>query len=158
MRIVVSCLTICLLVAAMACPLMAGKAEDAENMVEQALTMIREKGTDAAFKTINDKNGPFVKGDMYVFALTIDNVVMAHPYEHAVRRVSVNNINDAAGMPLFQKMKEIVETKGSGWIDYMWTKPGENRPSPKRTFVKKVPEKPLYIGVGYYLEQQASGK
>ena len=152
-KIIAFFLSICLLMVAMAGPLMAGKVEDAEALAEQALTMFRENGVDATLKAMNSKNGPFIKGDMYVFAMTMDNVVMAHPYEHSVRRISVNNVNDATGVPMFRRMKEIVETQGSGWLDYKWTRPGESQPSQKKSFVKKVPDKPLYIGVGFYTEK-----
>ena len=49
--------------------------------------------------------------------------------------------------------KEVAETKGSGWVEYMWAKPGEKEPSPKKSFVKKVPGENLYVGAGFYVNK-----
>lgn len=136
---------------AVVCPLRAGQAEEAMTLVDSAMVMFQQAGREAALKAINEKSGPFVKGDLYVFALTMDNLMVGHPHEHSLRRVNLNNTRDANGVLLFQKFKEVVEKKGSGWVEYTWAKPGEKDPSPKRSFVKKVPGEDLYIGAGYYV-------
>ena len=142
-----------LLMFAVTCPTMADQAEDAQNLVEQAIAMMNGQGKVAALKAINDKNGPFVKGDLYVFALTMDNVMVGHPHEHSLLGINLTHIKDAANIPLFQRFKEVAETKGSGWVEYMWAKPGEKEPSPKKSFVKKVPGENLYVGAGFYVNK-----
>ncbi len=51
-------------------------------------------------------------------------------------------------------MIETVKTQGSGWIDYMWPKPGESEPSKKMTYVKKVKvgEETFIVGSGFYTD------
>ena len=129
----------------------ADPAQEARNLVDLAINMFQDQGKDHALKAINDKHGPFVRGEMYVFALTMDNVMVGHPHEHTIRRVNMNNFQDAAGTALFQRFKEVVERQGSGWVEYLWAKPGETMASPKKSFVKKVPDTDLYVGAGYYL-------
>jgi len=143
---------------AMACPLNAGQAEDATSLVNGAVTLFKESGREAALKAINMKSGPFVKGELYVFAITMDNVILGHPHEHSLRRVNVSNTKDANGVLLFQRFKEVVEKDGSGWVEYMWSKPGEKDPSPKRSFVMKVPGEELYVGAGYYVPASAGSR
>jgi len=44
--------------------------------------------------------------------------------------------------------------KGSGWVDYMWPKPGEKSPSKKVSYVKgaKMPTgEVVIVGAGIYL-------
>ncbi len=38
----------------------------------------------------------------------------------------------------------------SGWVDYVWLKPGEKRPSIKKTFVYKIPEHDFLILASIY--------
>ncbi|MGA2936010.1 MAG: cache domain-containing protein [Syntrophobacteraceae bacterium] len=44
------------------------------------------------------------------------------------------------------------QKKGSGWVDYMWPKPGEKTPSLKVSYVKlvKVDGEDLVLGCGVY--------
>ena len=134
------------------CPAIADDGGEAKSLVEQALIMFKEKGADATLKAINAKDGPFVKGNSYVFALTMDNIMIGHPHEHSIRRINVNNVKDNNGVLLFQRFREVVQTDGSGWVEYLWAKPGSEEAKPKRSFVKKVPGEEIYIGAGYYLK------
>ena len=51
---------------------------------------------------------------------------------------------------LFVKFKDIANGPGKGWTEYWWPKPGEKKPSLKRTYIMRVPGQNLYIGAGYY--------
>jgi signal transduction histidine kinase len=130
----------------------ADKAEDTVSLVDKAVAMFKEQGQNAALKAINDEKGPFVKGEIYVFAATMDNVLIGHPFDPSSRRINLSNMKDNNGVPIFQKFKETVEKDGSGWVEYLWGKPGSDRPSRKRSFVKKVPGEDIYLGAGYYVD------
>ncbi len=51
-------------------------------------------------------------------------------------------------------MLNVVQTKGSGWVDYMFPKPGETKPSQKWSYVTKVvvDGTPGVLGAGFYPE------
>lgn len=129
---------------------MADMAGDAVSLAEKAAAMFQDQGKEAALKAINDPKGPFIKGELYVFAVTMDNVLIGHPYEHAMRRLTINSLKDGNGHSLVEMFKKALEKEGSGWTEYLWAKPGEDKPSRKRTFVKMVPKESLYVGVGFY--------
>ncbi|HMK34406.1 MAG TPA: cache domain-containing protein [Desulfomonilaceae bacterium] len=141
-----------LLVLGFACVARGGQTEDVEALVEQGLAMFKEKGRKLTLEAINDKKGPFIKGDLYVFAFSLNNELLAQPYDFSIRRINLNNFKDASGFAVFKRFKEVVENQGSGWVEYSWVKPGSDKPSRKKSFVKRVPEQDLYIGAGYYLE------
>ena len=46
----------------------------------------------------------------------------------------------------------MLEDKETGWIDYMWPKPGETEPSAKTAYIRKVTVGPdvFYVGAGLY--------
>jgi signal transduction histidine kinase len=48
------------------------------------------------------------------------------------------DLKDATGKLFFISMNEVAKTKGAGWVDYMWPKPGEKTPSLKVSYVKLV--------------------
>ncbi|MGO9568758.1 MAG: cache domain-containing protein [Desulfomonilaceae bacterium] len=88
--------------------------------------------------------------ELYVFACSMSNIMLAHPYKPGLVGQDVNEFKDAKGNALFQEFRKIVEERGSGWVDYWWTKPGEKGEFPKRTYVKRMPGSNIYVGVGYY--------
>ncbi len=125
----------------------ADQAAEAKSMVEKAVAMVKEKGLDSTLKAINDLKGPFVKGDLYVFAMSLDNINLATG--------SPNNKPILGKMlkgAFAEKMLKIVKTKGSGWVEYTWAKPGEKDLSAKRSFFMRVPGENAYFGCGYYLK------
>ena len=130
----------------------ADKAEDTVTLVDNAIALFKEKGSAAALKAINDEKGPLIKGEIYVFAATMDNVLVGHPFDPSSRRINLSNMKDNSGTQIFRKFKEVVEKDGSGWVEYLWGKPGADKPSRKRSFVKKVPGENIYVGAGYYVE------
>lgn len=131
----------------------ADKAEDTLSLVDKAVEMFRQQGSTTAIKAINDPQGPLMNGEIYVFAVTMDNVLIGHPSNVFSSRINVGNLNDSSGVQVFQKFKEIVEKNGSGWVEYSWGKLGyDDLPCRKRCFVKKVPGENVYLGAGYHME------
>jgi len=133
-------------------PVAADQADDCVALVEKGLALIKEKGREEALNAINNSDGPFVKGELYLFALTMDNVLVGQPHEKLLRRMNMSNVQDAAGRYFFKMFKEIAQNPGQGWVEYTWAKPGEKNASKKKSFIKKVPGEDLYIGAGYYLQ------
>ena len=77
------------------------------SLVNKAVTMFKDQGSAAALKAINDEKGPFIKGEIYVFAATMDNVLVGHPFDPSSRRINLSNMKDNSGVPIFQKFKEV---------------------------------------------------
>lgn len=64
-------------------------------------------------------------------------------------------MKDAKGKAFIREFIETAKTKGSGWVDYMWPKPGEDKPSKKISYIKKakMPDGEMVIvGAGMYVE------
>lgn len=132
----------------------ADDAADAKNLVEKGVAMVKEKGLDATLKAINDPKGPFVKGDLYLFAGSLDKVtLLAHPL--AAKKLvgpDLSKMKDSKGSFFFVKFQEAASKPGSGWVEYMWPKPGAKDDSLKKTFVMRVPGQQAYIAAGYYVK------
>ncbi len=131
---------------------LADDAADTKALVEKGVAMVKEKGVDATLKAIGDPKGPFVKGELYLFAGSLDKVTAsAHPFA-ADKLVGpdLTNLKDPKGNQFFVKFKEVAEKPGTGWVEYWWPKPGEKDPALKKTYIMRVPGEKLYIGAGYY--------
>ncbi len=131
-------------------PAASDEPQECETVVKQCVAMFQAQGREAALKAINDPKGPFVKGDVYVFALSMDNIMLAHPFDKKILRLSMNNLVDSNSELFVRKFKEVAEKQGSGWVEYTWAKPGEDGAKRKRSYIMKVPDEELYVGAGYY--------
>jgi len=131
-------------------PAKADRGADCQMLVENGVAFIREKGLDHAVKVFSARRSPFIDGEMYIFALSMNNVMLAHPYSPDLIGKNQNDTLDTKGKRLFALFKQVAENEGSGWVDYWWPKPGEQGDFAKRSFIKKVPGENAYIGAGYY--------
>lgn len=126
------------------------REQDAEvkALVEKGVALVKEKGKEAALREINKLKGPFVKGELFLFAVSLNNVALGGGDEssHSVRG------KDLSGLKFIPKMTTIAKEKGSGWLEYKWPKPGSESPTPKRTYFMRVPGQDFLIGCGYYLK------
>jgi cytochrome c len=133
--------------------LMAGENEaDVKELVNSAVTFFQDKGQDYSIKTFNALHGPFVKGPLYVFAATFDGTMLAHPMKKDLVDKSLLDVKDSNGKLLFQEMVKVAKTDGEGWVDYAWPYPGTNEPSPKRTYIKRIPSQNVWVAAGYYVK------
>jgi signal transduction histidine kinase len=117
---------------------------------KEAAQMLQEKGLDTAVAAINDKEGPFVWKDTYVFLMNMDGKMLAHPMSPALlEKDSLLEVKDANDKALFVEFVNVA-AQGEGWVDYVWPKPGEEAPSPKSTYIYQVPGTQYFVGAGIY--------
>ena len=120
-------------------------------VVERGVIMAVIEGEAAALEAIGDPAGPFVEGDLYLFAGPLSSVTMAaHPYSPHLVGADLNGTEDNHGNFLFVDFVSTASDAGAGWVEYWWPKPGAEEASRKMTYVMKVPGQDLYIGCGYY--------
>ena len=118
---------------------------------DAAAKMVQEKGVELAGQAIGDKEGPFVWKDTYVFLMDLDGKMIAHPIKPALtERDNLLEVKDTDGKPLFVEFVEVAGKQGSGWVDYMWPKPGEEKPSVKSSYIYRVEGTPYFVGAGIY--------
>lgn len=117
--------------------------------VKEAAAMVKEIGLDAALAKISDPKGPFQWKDSYVFCYNLDGVVLAHPNTKFVGR-SMIDLKDSNGKMFVAEFMSIAKTAGEGWVSNTWPKPGEKEPSPKNSFVYRVPGENVVAVAGVY--------
>jgi cytochrome c len=123
-------------------------AQRAGALLARAVTLYRQQG-DAAFAAFNGP-GEFVDGELYVWVLGTDGVMLASGGASAAligRQVA--NMRDAFGTPFFHEMLEKAKTSDTGVVEYRWLNRLHNKPERKVTQFRKVGER--LLAVGYYI-------
>jgi signal transduction histidine kinase len=122
------------------------------DMVKDAVGQIG-KNDEAAYKLFHDPTGPFIAKDAYIFVVDMNGVEIVNPAFPNLEGRNMLDVKDAHGKLLVREMLKVVNTSGSGWVDYMWPKPGESISTLKSTYVSKakIKEKWVMVGCGVYL-------
>lgn len=120
--------------------------------VDTAAAEIERRG-DGAFPLLRDATGPFIAKDAYVFVMDADGVELVNPAFPNLEGRHLADLRDTEGKPLIREMLRVADTSGTGWVDYMWPKPGDSVSTQKSTYVRKVTvgSKAFVVGCGVYL-------
>jgi signal transduction histidine kinase len=120
--------------------------------VADAVGLVEKEGN-AAFSLLRDPTGPFLVKDAYVFVISSDGNDLVNPAFPNLEGRNLLSLKDAQGKTLVREMLDVVQTSGSGWVDYMWPKPGESVSTQKSTYVSKAKLGTTWVmvGCGVYL-------
>lgn len=100
----------------------------------------------ATIKAIRyEKNDYFWINDM-------DVQMIMHPIKPELDGTDLKNNQDPNGKRLFVEFVDVVKQSGSGFVDYMWPKPGNSHPVPKLSYVKGFQPWGWVIGTGVYID------
>ena len=78
-------------------------------------------------------------GNEYFWITDLDTRMVMHPLKPQLDGTDVSNLRDPKGKALFSAMTEVAKTRGAGFVDYLWPKPGRDRPQPKISYVQALP-------------------
>jgi len=148
MNKMVALLASMLMLALAALPALAAPKDDAMALVNKAVAHIKDVGKDKALADFNDAKGPFVKGDLYVFAYTLQGVILAHPMNAKLIGKDMTEVKDSDGKSFTKDFIATVNGPGKGWVDYNWTNPSTKKIEAKSSYVAKAGD--MFVGCGIY--------
>lgn len=127
------------------------RARQVEALVDKAATVIDSNGK-ASFSEFRKKGGEWFHGDTYLFVYDLKANVLLNPAFPQREGTNVAGQKDASGKLFHNEIIKMAETKGWGWVDYMFPKPGQAEPSQKWAYVKKVTidGTPGLVASGFY--------
>jgi signal transduction histidine kinase len=122
------------------------------DLVTNAVAEIEMRG-EAAFRLFHDPTGPYLAKDAYIFVVDMDGIELANPAFPSLRGRNLLDLKDTQGKPVVREMLELVNTRGFGWVDYMWPKPGESVSTRKSAYVSRamLGDRPVLVACGVYL-------
>ncbi len=141
--------------AAEARPEAAGAAEVVDR-VNEAVELLAARG-ERALPALAAADGRFVWKDTYVFVVDCerDRVVVNPAFPERVGGDIKQHV-DYAGYAYGKELCRIAQNPAGGWLDYVWLRPGEDKPLRKRSYVRAVPGQPYQVGAGIYIAGAAA--
>lgn len=109
----------------------------------------REEAQDLALKAISHTR---YDGDNYFWINDMSPKMVMHPIKPELNGQDLSRNLDPSGKPLFMEMVQVVQSSQAGFVEYEWSKAGLNKPVPKISFVKGIPEWGWVLGSGLYLD------
>ncbi len=79
-------------------------------------------------------------------------VMIMHPFQPEMEGKDIADFQDPAGKKLFAEMIQVCQSHGEGAVNYMWPKPGMDKPVAKLSYVKLFKPWNWIIGTGVYME------
>jgi len=129
------------------------------DLVNNAAAELEKDGA-GALRLFHDPAGPFLAKDAYVFVYDRHGASLAIPPFPNLEKRELIDMKDSQGKPIIRDMLRLVRDKGSGWVDYMWPKPGESVPTRKSAYVRMANfgDQWVMIGCGVYLADAPKAK
>jgi cytochrome c len=125
-----------------------GSADEARALVDKAVKLVATDGNEKAYTAFNEAAGGYIDRDLYVFVMDHQGTVLAHGANKGLIGKPLLNLKDANGKLFVQEMVTVATDKGEGWVDYHWSNPVTKKVEGKSTYVKKVGD--VFVAVGIY--------
>jgi cytochrome c len=135
--------------AAASLPASAVTADETKALVDRAVTHLRAVGRQRAFAEITRPDGGFIDGELYVFCLTEEGVILAHGGNPLLVGKSLWNVRDPEGKRTTVEIIRLAQASGQGWLEYLWPNLVTGRVQRKKTYVERVDDHTFCAG-GYY--------
>jgi len=92
------------------------------------------------------------QGNDYFWINDMHPRMVMHPIKPALNGKDLSDYKDPDGKYLFNEFVKVCREKGEGFVDYMWPKPGFDKPVPKLSYVKLFKPWNWVVGTGIYLD------
>lgn len=129
------------------------QAKQIEDLVNRAAALVDQRGR-AALDDFRKRDSQWWFGNTYLFAYDDHLNVLLNPAFPKREGTNPHGEKDANGKMFHDEFLKMVQTSGAGWVDYMFPKPGQTRPSHKWSYVKgfKADGVSGLIGAGFFVE------
>ena len=129
------------------------KAKQIEVLVSKAAALIESNGK-AIFSEFRKKDTEWFSGDTYLFVYDLKSNVLLNAAFPAREGTNTTGQKDANGKLFHHAFIQVAESKESGWVDYMFPKPGQTQPSQKWAYVRgfNLGGVPSLVASGFYPE------
>jgi cytochrome c len=129
------------------------KAKTIEALVNKAAARIEKEGK-AVFPEFRKSGSEWLTDYTYLFVYDLKSNVLFNAAFPKREGTNTTGQKDADGKLFHEAFIETARSKGSGWVDYKFPKPGQTEPSQKWSYVKAVTVDgvPGLVAAGFYPE------
>ena len=122
----------------------ASTKEQAMDMANKALALVKSQGAEAAFKTFNSSNGEFHSQDLYVVAYDNKGKCLANGNKTQAVGRNLMHIKDTSGNSVVAQLLTITN---NGWVEYEWKEPSSGKLQHRSVYVLRIDADSI-LGVG----------
>lgn len=90
-------------------------------------------------------------GDYYWVSDLSENIIV-HGTKSDLNGKNLTDLKDPEGVPIFVEFSRVGRETGSGFVEYMWPKPGADKPIPKISYVELFEPWGWVLGTGVYID------
>jgi signal transduction histidine kinase len=129
------------------------QATKIQTLVDKAAALVDKQGK-AALAEFRKRDSEWWSGNTYLFAYDMKLNVLLNPAFPQREGTNAHGEKDSNCVFFHDEFVKAVQAKGSGWVSYLFPKPGQTQPSTKWSYVKAitVDGTPGLIGAGFYPE------
>jgi len=118
---------------------------------EAASTLAKSAEAKPALEQFNQKQGPWVWKDTYVFVVDCGQAtIAAHPMNPELIGKDAMSLLDTKGHPFFWQVCDALKKPSGVWLQYWWPKPGQKEGSRKISYALRAGNTPYVVGAGIY--------
>ncbi len=124
--------------------------EDLKAFVREAIVYARQHGRPAALREFNNRNGTFVRGNLYIYAYDYQGTTLALPFQPQLMGTNLSALQDDFGVKT-NWIQCRLAYQGGGFVFLHYHNPAHNMAQePKMSFVSPVDDT-WWVGAGIYL-------
>jgi signal transduction histidine kinase len=121
--------------------------EEAVALVKKAVGYVRKNGKDKALAEFSRPQGQFVDRELYVAALDLNGVMLAHGANPKLIGKTLLDIKDVNGKAFVREQIELAKTQGSGWVEFEWVNPVSQKMEHRCTYLERIDDYFVLSGV-----------
>ncbi|MBN1546586.1 MAG: cache domain-containing protein [Syntrophaceae bacterium] len=115
--------------------------------VSKAVSYYKVQGREKSLAEFSNPKGLFTEEEMYILALNIDGIVIAHGIDEKYIGRDFLQLSDSRGNRYYQEVIETANSKGSGVVEYWWLNPVTGHIELKDLYFEKVDDIIICSGV-----------
>jgi len=124
-------------------------AADAQAMVKKAVVFVKANGKEKGYAEINNTQGQFRAGELYLMVQGADGKVLAHGANEKLIGKMMMGAKDVDGKEFVREIIEAAKLKNGSWTEYKFTNPVSKKVEPKAMYCEHVDDAAFVCG-GYF--------
>lgn len=135
-------------------PGLSSQKEATMSLVSDAVELIDAEG-ELSFDEFRKNGSEWFHDDSYIFVWQTDGLRVVYPPDVSGEGKDMSGLVDVNDKPIGSIFIETALSEaGGGWVDYQWTRPGEDAPSLKYTYIMKasIDDQTYLVGSGFYVD------
>lgn len=125
--------------------------DQVKSWVKKAVSFYRGAGRQIGLAEFMNPRGQFVRDDLYIFALDLDGIMLAHPINNRFEGIDFLVFRDSDGRAFIHEIVENAKNGTCGCTDYKWYNPISREEMTKTVYYENVDG--VIICGGFYREE-----